>query len=90
MQPEIVIYGVDHCEDTQRTRKHLDERGIEYTYVNLDKDESANAKVLEWNHGRRLTPTVVVSGNGRTQRVAEPENDELDAIIGRLGMDSAA
>jgi glutaredoxin len=81
MQPEISVYGVDRCEGTQRTREHLDRRGIAYRYVNVDKDENADRKVREWNHGERITPTVVISGSGRTRRVAEPSNDELDAMI---------
>ncbi len=81
MEPEISVYGTDACEDTQRTRQHLDARGIPYRYINIEKDESAEEKVKEWNHGKRLTPTVVISGNGRTQRLSEPENEELDSVL---------
>ena len=81
MQPEITVYGVNGCEGTVRVRRHLDGRGIAYRYVNVDKDENAERKVIEWNFGRRITPTIVVSGNGRTRRLPVPSNDELDAII---------
>ncbi len=81
MDPEILVYGVDQCEDTQRTRQHLDQRGIPYSYINLDKDEDADRKVKEWNGGRRLTPTVVISGAGRTQRLVEPDNSQLDTAL---------
>jgi glutaredoxin len=90
MQPEICVYGVDYCEDTQRTRHHLSARGIAYTYVNLDKDSDADRKVREWNHGRRLTPTVVVSGQGHTRRLVEPENSELDLVLQEHGLQPAA
>jgi glutaredoxin len=84
MQPEISIYGFDTCEVTRRARAHLDRRDIGYRYVNLDKDDTAKRKVLEWNRGSLLTPTVVVSGNGCTRRLAQPSNEELDVIISKL------
>jgi mycoredoxin len=81
MQPEISIYGIDSCEDTLRARAHLDRRGIGYRYINIDKDENADRKVREWNYGERITPTVVISGNGRTRRLVEPTNEDLDIAI---------
>jgi thioredoxin reductase (NADPH) len=81
MQPEITIYGVDSSPETLHARSHLDRRRIAYRYVNLDKDEHAQRKVMEWNRGERITPTIVVSGNGRTRRLAAPSDEELDAII---------
>jgi len=79
--PEICVYGVNACQDTRRTRRHLDELNLAYTYVNLDKDEDADRKVREWNSGRRLTPTVVIAGSGRTRRLVEPEDWELDEAL---------
>ncbi len=90
MLPEIRVYGVDYCEDTQRTRQHLERRGIPYAYVNLDKDSDADRKVKEWNGGRRITPTVVIAGNGRTRRLAEPANEELDVALHEQGVEPAA
>lgn len=90
MLPEICIYGVDQCEDTQRTRQYLNRRGIPYTYINLDKDSDADRKVREWNHGSRITPTVVIGGNGRTRRLVEPDNEELAAVLQEQGFEPAA
>ena len=90
MQGEISVYGTDHCEDTTRTRRHLDELGIFYRYINIDKDDSAERKVHEWNGGKRITPTVVVSGSGITRRLSEPQNQELDQALEQQGMLPAA
>ena len=84
MDSAIVVYGVDTCEDTTRTRDHLDELGIGYTYVNLDVDAEAERRVREWNNGKRITPTVVLSSASGSKRMAEPENSELDAELQRL------
>jgi glutaredoxin len=88
--PEICVYGVDDCEDTQRTRRHLGELGIAFTYINLDKDTDADRKVREWNSGWRLTPTVVIAGRGRTKRLVEPKNGELDDALIEQGYEPAA
>lgn len=90
MHGEISVYGVDTCEDTLRTRHHLDEIGLPYRYINIAKDESAERKVKEWNGGRRITPTVVLSGNGRTCRLSEPENEDLDDALEEQGLMPAA
>ena len=90
MAGEISVYGRDDCEDTQRTRRHLAQIAVPYRYVNIDKDLAAERKVREWNGGRCITPTVVLSGNGRTQRLSEPEDGELDAALEDQGLLPAA
>lgn len=62
-----------------------------YRYINIDKDTDAERKVMEWNAGRRITPTVVISSsqNG-TLRLTEPENEELDKALRRYGVKRAA
>ncbi len=87
---EIIVYGVDTCADTLRTRKHLDQKGIRYQYVNLEQDEQADQQVKEWNGGRRITPTVLVKGAVRTVRLAEPTNEELDDALQQRGRRPAA
>ncbi len=89
MEPEITVYGTDTCEDTQRTRAYLDRRQIAYTYVNIEKDENAERKVVEWNRGRRITPTVVIAGNGHTVRLAEPSDAQLERILGSRDLSAA-
>ena len=89
MQLEISVYGVDQCEDTQRTRQHLSSLGIPYRYINLEKDSDADRKVKEWNNGRRLTPTVIVSGAGRTARLVEPSDEEMDRVLLEHGLQVA-
>ncbi|MFB3917581.1 MAG: glutaredoxin family protein [Terriglobales bacterium] len=90
MSGEISVYGTDTCEDTQRTRRHLNEIGVPYRYINIEKDESAEKKVKEWNGGRRITPTVVLSGAGLTRRLSEPGDEELDRALEQQGLMPAA
>ncbi len=73
----VKVYGADWCEDTQRTRRHLDELGISYDYLDVDRDPRAKAWVKDHNGGRQRTPTVDV--NGRVLPV--PKDEELDAAL---------
>jgi glutaredoxin len=74
---EVKVYGADWCEDTQRTRKHLDELGVEYDYINIEEDADAARWVREQNNGRERKPTLDI--NGRVLSV--PSNQELEAAL---------
>ena len=87
MKDKVVVYGADWCEDTQRTRRQLESSGVHYDYVDVERDPAANERVLEWNGGRRITPTVVLpSGNVVTgeNRLAAPTERELESRLSEL------
>ena len=73
----IRVYGFDWCEDTHRTREHLDSVGVAYDYINLDHDKTAEAWVTAQNNGKRKTPTVDFGGN----ILIEPTNDQVDGAL---------
>ncbi|MGI9101031.1 MAG: glutaredoxin family protein [Terriglobales bacterium] len=83
MSSGITVYGVDSCEDTQGTLAHLRELGVDFRYVKLDEDAEADRLVKEWNSGKRITPTVVVSSLGYQRHLMEPENSDLDMELDR-------
>jgi|SRR5689334_1776932 len=62
MRKEIVVYGADWCEDTQRTRTFLQSSGLPYRYINIENDERAREWVLRQNDGTQKTPTVDLGG----------------------------
>ena len=74
---KIKVYGADWCEDTQRTREHLDKLSVPYDYINVDHDKSAEAWIKEQNKGKRQTPTVVLNG----KVLIEPSNDQVDDAL---------
>lgn len=89
MNGEIRVYGSEYCGDTKRTRAHLEQRGLPYQWIDIDRDEKAEQHVLGCNDGKRLMPTVeiIVEGN-LVNRVAEPENDELDHLLRSAHLDT--
>jgi glutaredoxin len=80
--PPIVVLGRDTCEDTIRSRAHLTAREIPYEYRNVEFDAEADALNRSYNHGVRVTPTILIGDpEAPTRVVAEPSDDELDAAI---------
>src|SRR4051812_44206890 len=42
--PNVKVFGADWCPMTMRTLEHLKNRGVEYDYINIEKDPHA----CEW------------------------------------------
>ncbi len=83
--PQILVLGRDTCEDTIRSRAHLDARGIPYVYGNVEVDPEADARNRSYNNGNRVTPTILIGDPvNPTIVVMEPSNDELDAAIAEV------
>ena len=74
MADQILVYGAEWCGDCHRTRALLDQYKVGYTYLNIDEDADAKAKMLELVDGRNAIPTVVFTDGSIMQ---EPSNDEL-------------
>ena len=58
----ITMYTTSWCSDCRRAKLFLQERGIEFREVNIDKSPEAEALVLRVNSGRRKIPTFEVDG----------------------------
>jgi len=80
--PPILILGRDTCEDTIRSRAHLDAIGIPYAYGNVELDPEADARIRSLNGGNWVTPTILIGDPFNPARIIrEPSDDELDAAI---------
>ena len=80
---DVQVYGADWCEDTERTREHLDSLGIEYEYLNVDHDQDAKRWVVQQYDGKQKTPTVKVGGR---MVLSEPSNAQLDIALRKAGL----
>ena len=74
----IVVYGASWCTDTIGTVGFLNRSGIPYTYVDVDRDPEAAAKVERLNRGHLSTPTLDIEG----QIVTEPSDEQLAEVLG--------
>ena len=76
--PLIVVYGTSWCHDTRRTCNFLNRNGIPYRIVDLDDDDAAAQRVMDWNDGYQSMPTLDIGG----RIVAEPSDAELAQVLG--------
>lgn len=82
MQPTIVILGRDTCEDTTRSRDHLNARGIAFEYRHVDLDPDADSWIRRLNDGVWVTPTILLGDpKAPAMILREPSDAELDEAI---------
>ena len=77
-QNEIKVYGADWCPDCRRAKRLLDERQVQYSWVDIDNDREGEKFVINTNRGNRSIPTIVF-GDGSI--LVEPSNPELIAKL---------
>ena len=77
MVNEIKVYGADWCAMTHRALAHLDELGIRYEYVDVEKDAAAAEWVRAQNGGKEKKPTIQIESTILT----EPTNAQLDETL---------
>ena len=77
--PQVKVYGADWCGMTRRTLAHLDQLGVSYDYINVEKDPRASAWVKEQNGGKEKKPTLEI---GATV-LSAPGNSQLEEVLRR-------
>lgn len=78
----LTMFGADWCRDCVRTKKQLDNLGVEYTYVDLVADPAA-ADVARDISGRTNIP-VVLYPDASFQ--VEPSNADVEAKLRELNL----
>lgn len=86
MDKDVKVYGADSCQDTRRTREHLQELGVQHRYFSVDEDSLADDRVRAWNGGVVRTPTVLVQGCEGAEQLTIPTDAELDNALERQGL----
>jgi glutaredoxin len=81
MAERVTVYGADWCGDTVRTLRHLDNSGVQYQYVNIDEDEHAEKKVIEFNRGKRRIPLVEIASDNGMKSLSVPSASEIDSAM---------
>ena len=76
---DVLVYMTAWCGDCRTTLRWLDEAGVAYRKINIDRNAAAAQRVMELNEGRRSVPTILVDGE---HRLTEPSASELAALFG--------
>ena len=58
---DITMYGADWCGDCRRSKRLFEELDVQVNHIDVEKDESAAAKVIEINGGAKSIPVIVFS-----------------------------
>jgi len=78
----VTVYGADWCGDTRRTLRQLDQRGVDYEYIDIDGDADGEKKVIEHHNGKRRIPLVeIASDDGEPTRLSVPSESELERAL---------
>ena len=84
--PAILVLGRDTCEDTTRSRRYLDERGIPYDYKRVDREPEADEWIRRLNDDVWVTPTILIGDpQSPAQILREPSDEELQTAVGPGG-----
>lgn len=78
----ITLFGADWCRDCIRTKRQLDELGVDYTYVDLVAEPAA-ADVAKEISGRTNIPVVVYPD---ASHHVEPRNEDVEAKLRELAL----
>lgn len=79
MTDKIIVYATSWCPDCRRAKKFLDDHGITYEYVDIDKNREASATVKQLNNGNRSVPTILFPDGSI---LVEPGNSQLAEKLG--------
>jgi mycoredoxin len=71
---KLTVYGASWCPDVKRSRALLDREGVEYSYVDVEVDAAAEARVRSLQDGERRIPTIVWDDGSF---LVEPSDAEL-------------
>jgi len=77
------MYGAEWCGDCRRSKKFLDANNVEYTYIDVEADESASEKVIEINGGQRSIPVIIFEDG---THMTEPSDNDLKAKLESLSI----
>ena len=79
---QLTMFGAAWCRDCVRTKKQLDDLGVDYTYVDLEADPAA-ADVAREISGRTNIPVVVYPD---ATHPAEPSNEDVETKLRELSL----
>jgi mycoredoxin len=82
MGKRIVLYTTSWCRDCRAAKKFLDERGLAYEEIDIEKTPGAAEIVMRLNDGMRKVPTLDIEGrivSGDQFNASRFEKDLRDA-----------
>lgn len=79
MAQKLRVIGASWCPDCKRAKTFLGQHRIEFDWIDMESDPTAQAEVERINGGKRIIPTIIFSDGSI---LTEPSNDELAEKLG--------
>lgn len=79
MSKKIIMYSTAWCPDCRNAKRMLNSNNVQFDEVDIDQDESAANKIIEWSGGRRVIPTFHITDN-ETKLVSIMHNPNLEIL----------
>jgi thioredoxin reductase (NADPH) len=79
MEQKLKVIGASWCPDCKRAKTFLGQHRIEFDWVDMESDPTAQAEVERINDGKRIIPTIIFPDGSI---LTEPSNDELAEKLG--------
>ncbi len=73
----VVMYSADWCPDCRRAKSFLNDNGINYLTIDVEKYEWATKAVESINNGKRIIPTLLINHTAYTN----PDNKKLIEVL---------
>ena len=79
MDQKLRVIGASWCPDCKRAKTFLGQHRIEFEWVDMESDPTAQEEVERINGGKRIIPTIIFPDGSI---LTEPSNDELAEKLG--------
>jgi arsenate reductase-like glutaredoxin family protein len=81
MALDIKLYGTERCHKTQYYQSFLDEKGLEYSFLDIETNESFAEELRGLYENRKLNfPTITIG----TKKLRNPSEKDLNKWIEKL------
>ena len=81
---EVVIYTTMMCPDGFRAKQLLEEKGVNYTEIDVGMDPDMRAEMLQRSGGKRTVPQIFIAGKhigGSDELYALDRGGKLDPLL---------
>ena len=78
----LEVYGADWCADCRRTKRQLDELGVDYAYLDVEHDDALRDRAIAISGAQSIPVVCLPDGT----HLVEPSNLILRAKLVELGL----
>jgi len=81
MIPEIKLYGTERCHKTQYYKAFLDEKGLDYSFLDVEANANFAEELRRLYENRRLNfPTITIG----EKKLRNPTDNDLNKWLTKL------